>query len=176
MPHTRHNPLESTQPESLAHSPHLRDQTPNTTASSGFLPLWDRRRAADPRLNHSSRRLPQPTHRRRQPWAFGNARWRPWGMFHRVLALEPCSCAACCPSPLLPCACWAGAAATPARSTSTAIRTAQIPTWKGARNRPLPVLAARVLFLLMVGLKLWQLQARLRRVQLRQRLERCWSL
>jgi hypothetical protein len=38
------------------------------------------------------------------------------------------------------------------------------------------VLAARVLFLLMVGLKLWQLQERLRRVQLRQRLERCWSL
>ena len=38
------------------------------------------------------------------------------------------------------------------------------------------MLAARVLFLLMVGLKLWQLQARLRRVQLRQRLERCWSL
>jgi hypothetical protein len=38
------------------------------------------------------------------------------------------------------------------------------------------VLAARVLFLLMVGLKLWQLQERLGRVQLRQRLERCWSL
>jgi hypothetical protein len=38
------------------------------------------------------------------------------------------------------------------------------------------VLAARVLFLLMVGLKLWQLQERLHRVQLRQRLERCWSL
>jgi CHASE1-domain containing sensor protein len=37
-------------------------------------------------------------------------------------------------------------------------------------------LAARALFLLLVALKLWQLQSRLRQAHRRRQLERCWAL
>ena len=38
------------------------------------------------------------------------------------------------------------------------------------------MLAARALFLLMVALKIWQIQSRSRQTQQRRQLERCWAL
>jgi len=38
------------------------------------------------------------------------------------------------------------------------------------------MVAARALFLVLVALKIWQLQSRLRQAHQRRQLERCWAL